>query len=116
MKPNENLRRPHHDSCLPPGGVTSATAFGPITGPVGSIMWLPATACTKIGAHSDGINRRERTDLMASTLLTPTLLTAIAALVAWALLIFGGVTSSGVTHLLLPVGTVLLVRWWALRA
>jgi len=53
---------------------------------------------------------------MASTLLTPTLLTAIAALVAWALLIFGGVASSGVTHLLLPVGTVLLVRWWALRA
>ncbi len=47
---------------------------------------------------------------------TATLFAAIAALVAWALLIFGGVTSSGVTHLLLAVGTVLLVRWWALRA
>jgi hypothetical protein len=49
-------------------------------------------------------------------MLAPTLLVAIAALVAWALLIFGGVTSAGVTHLLLAVGTVLLVRWWALRA
>jgi hypothetical protein len=53
---------------------------------------------------------------MASTLLTSTLAAAIAALVAWAFLIFGGFTSSGVTHLLLAVGTVLLVRWWALRA
>jgi hypothetical protein len=49
-------------------------------------------------------------------MLAPTLLVAIAALVAWTLLIFGGVTSAGVTHLLLAVGTVLLVRWWALRA
>ena len=52
---------------------------------------------------------------MASTLLTPTLLTGVAALIIWAILIFGGITSSGVTHLLLAVGTVLLVRWWALR-
>jgi hypothetical protein len=52
---------------------------------------------------------------MASTLLTPTLLVGIVALIAWAILIFGGITSSGVTHLLLGVGTVLLVRWWALR-
>jgi hypothetical protein len=44
-----------------------------------------------------------------------TLLTAIVAIVAWAVLIFGGLTTSGVTHLLLAVGTVLLVRWWALR-
>jgi hypothetical protein len=49
-------------------------------------------------------------------MLAPTLLVAIAALVVWALLIFGGVTSAGVTHLLLAVGIVLLVRWWALRA
>jgi hypothetical protein len=49
-------------------------------------------------------------------MLAPTLLVAIAALVAWALLIFGGVTTAGVTHLLLAVGIVLLVRWWALRA
>ena len=48
--------------------------------------------------------------------MAPTLLVAVASLVAWAVLIFGGVTTSGVTHLLLAVGTVLLVRWWALRA
>jgi len=54
--------------------------------------------------------------IMASTLLTPTLIAGILALLAWAILIFGGITSSGVTHLLLAVGTVLLVRWWALRA
>jgi hypothetical protein len=53
---------------------------------------------------------------MASTWLTPTLVAGILALVAWAILIFGGITSSGVTHLLLAAGTVLLVRWWALRA
>ena len=50
-------------------------------------------------------------DMMALTLLA-----AIAALVAWSVLILGGITTSGVTHLLLAVGTVLLVRWWALRA
>jgi hypothetical protein len=54
-------------------------------------------------------------DIMASTLLAPTLLAGFAALIIWAVLIFGGVTSSGVTHLLLAVGSVLLVRWWALR-
>jgi hypothetical protein len=53
---------------------------------------------------------------MASTLLAPTLLVAIVSLVAWVVLIFGGITTAGVTHLLLAVGTVLLVRWWALRA
>jgi hypothetical protein len=53
---------------------------------------------------------------MASTLLRPTLVAAVAALVAWVILIFGGITASGVTHLLLVAGTVLLVRWWALRA
>jgi hypothetical protein len=45
-----------------------------------------------------------------------TLLAAVASLVAWAVLIFGRVTSLGVTHLLLALGTILLVRWWALRA
>jgi hypothetical protein len=54
--------------------------------------------------------RRETTSMMA-----PTLLTAIIALLAWAVLLFGGITTSGVTHLLLAVGAVLLVRWWALR-
>ena len=52
---------------------------------------------------------------MASTLLAPTLIGAVVALIMWAVLIFGGITSSGVTHLLLALGTVLLVRWWALR-
>ena len=45
-----------------------------------------------------------------------TLFGGIAALVAWAFITFGGVAASGVTHLLLAVGTVLFVRWWALRA
>ena len=45
-----------------------------------------------------------------------TLIVSIAALVAWAFLIFGGVTTLGLTHLLLALGSVLLVRWWALRA
>ncbi len=49
-------------------------------------------------------------------MMAPTLLTAIVTLVAWTILVFGGVVTSGVTHLLLALGTVLLVRWWALRA
>lgn len=53
---------------------------------------------------------------MASTLLAPTLLAGVAALIAWAILIFGGITTAGVTHLLLALGSVLVVRWWALRA
>jgi hypothetical protein len=53
--------------------------------------------------------------IMASTLLAPTLLAGVAALIIWAILVYGGITSAGVTHLLLAVGTVLLVRWWALR-
>jgi hypothetical protein len=45
-----------------------------------------------------------------------TLVAAVLALVAWVCLIFGGVTTWAVTHLLLALGSVLLVRWWALRA
>jgi hypothetical protein len=45
-----------------------------------------------------------------------TLIAAVVSLVTWAVLIFGGVTTSGVTHLLLAFGIVLLTRWWALRA
>jgi hypothetical protein len=45
-----------------------------------------------------------------------TLLVAAVSLVAWAVLIFGGIASSGAIHLLLALGTTLLVRWWALRA
>ncbi len=49
-------------------------------------------------------------------MLPLTLLGAIDALVTWAIIIFGRVATSGVTHLLLALGSVLLVRWWALRA
>ncbi len=45
-----------------------------------------------------------------------TLVVAVVALLAWAFLIFGGVVTWGLTHLLLALGSVLLVRWWALRA
>jgi len=45
-----------------------------------------------------------------------TLLLAIASLVIWALLTFGMAMHTGVIHLLLALGTTLLVRWWALRA
>jgi hypothetical protein len=48
--------------------------------------------------------------------MSPTLLLAVVSLVAWAVLTFGMTVSSGAIHLLLAVGTTLLVRWWALRA
>jgi hypothetical protein len=44
-----------------------------------------------------------------------TLLTAIAALVIWAILTFVAGPQPGTVHLLLALGTTLLVRWWALR-
>ena len=44
-----------------------------------------------------------------------TLLLALASLVAWAVLTFGLGPQPGVVHLLLALGTTLLVRWWALR-
>jgi hypothetical protein len=45
-----------------------------------------------------------------------TLLIALISLVAWAVLAFGLGPQPGVVHLLLGLGTTLLVRWWALRA
>ena len=45
-----------------------------------------------------------------------TLLLALVSIVAWAVLAFGVAPHSGVVHLLLALGTTLLVRWWALRA
>ncbi len=48
--------------------------------------------------------------------MSPTLLLAVVSLVVWALLTFGLTVSSGAIHLLLALGTTLLVRWWALRA
>ena len=48
--------------------------------------------------------------------MSPTLLLAVVSLLAWALLTFATTVSSGAIHLLLALGTTLLVRWWALRA
>jgi len=44
-----------------------------------------------------------------------TLLVALASLVLWAVLAFVLAPKPGVVHLLLALGTTLLVRWWALR-
>jgi hypothetical protein len=48
--------------------------------------------------------------------MSPTLLIAIVSLAAWAVLTFIAGPQPGVVHLLLALGTVLLIRWWALRA
>jgi len=47
--------------------------------------------------------------------MSSTLSLAVFSLVAWAVLIFGASLRSGAIHLLLALGTTLLVRWWALR-
>ena len=44
-----------------------------------------------------------------------TLLLALVALVAWAVLTFASTVTAGAIHLLLALGTTLLVRWYALR-
>jgi hypothetical protein len=44
-----------------------------------------------------------------------TLLLALLSIAVWAFLVFGAGVPSGVVHLLLALGTTLLVRWWALR-
>ena len=46
----------------------------------------------------------------------PTLLLALLSIGVWAVLTFGSGPQNGAIHLLLGLGTVLLVRWWALRA
>jgi hypothetical protein len=48
--------------------------------------------------------------------MSPTLLLALVLLGAWAVLTFYIAPHSGAIHLLLAIGTTLLVRWWALRA
>jgi hypothetical protein len=48
--------------------------------------------------------------------MSPTLLLGLAALVVWAFLTFVSGPHNGAIHLLLGLGTTLLVRWWALRA
>jgi hypothetical protein len=45
-----------------------------------------------------------------------TLLLALVSIAVWAVLTFGMTIHSGLIHLLLALGTTLLVRWWALRA
>ena len=45
-----------------------------------------------------------------------TLLAAVVSLLAWITLVFFTSASAGAIHLLLALGTTLLVRWWALRA
>jgi hypothetical protein len=47
--------------------------------------------------------------------MLPTLLLALVSLAVWGGLVFGTAVHSGVVHLLLALGTTLLVRWWALR-
>lgn len=47
--------------------------------------------------------------------MSMTLLVALVSLAAWAVLTFGVGPHSGAIHLLLALGTTLLVRWWALR-
>jgi len=47
--------------------------------------------------------------------MLPTLLLALASLIAWAALTFVVAPTNGLVHLLLALGTTLLVRWWALR-
>jgi hypothetical protein len=44
-----------------------------------------------------------------------TLVIALASLLAWAVLVFVVPVTAGAVHLLLALGTTLLVRWWALR-
>jgi hypothetical protein len=45
-----------------------------------------------------------------------TLLAAIGSLVVWVVLVFFTAVDAGAVHLLLALGSTLLVRWWALRA
>lgn len=46
----------------------------------------------------------------------PTLLLALVSLVLWVILAFVLGPKPGVVHLLLALGSTLLVRWWAIRA
>ena len=99
--------------------MTSATAFGPIIGPVGSITWLPVTAGDKIGTRSIAVNAHERATIPRARpeiSMSLTLLAAVASLIAWVVLVYFTPVTAGAIHLLLALGATLLVRWWALRA
>ena len=41
---------------------------------------------------------------------------ALAALALWYVLVTFVTATTGTIHLLLAVGTILLIRWWALRS
>jgi hypothetical protein len=45
-----------------------------------------------------------------------TLLAAVISLLAWVVLVYFTTVNAGAIHLLLALGSTLLVRWWALRA
>jgi len=47
--------------------------------------------------------------------MAPTLLVSLACLVLWAVFGFVRPIGLGIIHLLLAIGAVLWVRWWALR-
>ena len=97
-------------SAYPSRGVTSATVCGPITGPVGSIMGLPAVVrWVKIGTPPTTVNR-------FGDHMTPavSLAAGIVALLLWIVLAFAVPVAAGAVHLLLAAGVVLLVRWYAL--
>jgi hypothetical protein len=55
-------------------------------------------------------------DISSGHTMSPTLLVSLAALVLWSFLTFASGPHGGAIHLLLALGTTLLVRWWALRA
>ncbi len=60
--------------------------------------------------------RARRIGARLETVMSLTLLAALASLVAWVVLVFFTAVNAGAIHLLLALGTTLLVRWWALRA
>lgn len=47
--------------------------------------------------------------------MSPTLLVSLACLVLWAVFAFVRPIGLGIVHLLLVVGSLLWIRWWALR-
>ena len=66
----------------------------------------------KIETRSSTVNRMPEN----ARVKLPTLLLALASLILWAILAFVLGPKPGVVHLLLALGTTLLVRWWAIRA
>ena len=47
--------------------------------------------------------------------MTLLLVGALVSLLGWSFLTFASAITNGAIHLLLAVGTTLLVAWWALR-